>query len=393
MTIINTQTDSGDRRFVDSDLFKDVIGHFASGVTVITTRHEETNYGLTASAVTCLSIDPPMLLVCIYNKSGTSHAIANSKVFGVNILHEDQGDVAIKFAKPSTDKFEGVEFSYGELGEPLLKGVLANIECRLVEVATGGTHSVFLAEVQNAWAEEGTPLTYYRGKFGRFQASHDETIYRRIRRMVLEREFQVNQKINITELTHLLDAPRQSVYYGITRLEAEGLIDRKEDGDYSINPLDSKSLNEALDTRCALEIAAVERTVGQLSDAELIELRKRMKETQRKLDGNAVSIERYIEANTAFHDFIVALAKNATLLETYRHLTAEAIMTSALRVALEVKDEKAPEDLDRLTEDHSALTKAFEEGNIEEARRIVYRHTQEAKHLGRFLIDSAGGRI
>jgi 4-nitrophenol 2-monooxygenase / 4-nitrocatechol 4-monooxygenase, reductase component len=155
-------------RLVDRDVFRDVIGHFVTGVTVITTRHEGTDYGLTASAVSSLSLDPPMLLVCINRKSGTPHAISGAKVFAVNILREDQQAIAGQFATPHPEKFRGITVSYGELGIPLLADVLATIECRVVGEVTGGTHAVFLAEVQAAHANEGMPLTFFRGRMGRF---------------------------------------------------------------------------------------------------------------------------------------------------------------------------------------------------------------------------------
>src|SRR5260370_18808050 len=116
---------------MDSKAFRQVIGHCASGGTIITTREQATNYGLTASAVTSLTLEPPMLLVCINKNTGTQAAISRTRVFAVNILDEGQADLAYKFAKPQSDKFQAVEFSYGLFVEPLLAGALAHIECRV----------------------------------------------------------------------------------------------------------------------------------------------------------------------------------------------------------------------------------------------------------------------
>ena len=393
MNPTDIEQDSGDGRLVDRDLYRDVIGHFASGVTVITTRHNDANFGITASAVASLSLDPPMLLVCVNQKTGTRHAIAESRAFAVNILHEDQGELAARFARPDTDKYRGVKISYGELGEPLLEDVLAHLECRVAEEVTAGTHSVFLAEVQRAQAEEGTPLTYFRGQFGRFQEATDERIYRQVRRLVLERDFQAGQTLDVTDIAYQLDAPRQAVYYAMTKLEAEGLLSRDEKGSYVVSPLDSNTLNGALDTRCALEIGAAEQAVGRISDEEVAELRRRMEATLLPTEDRSVSAERYAETNTAFHEYTVALAKNHTLLDSYQRLTAEAVMSAALRASLEANDALASEQLDALAEDHVRLTEAFESGNLEEAKRVIRQHTEGAKQLGRYLIDSAGGRI
>ncbi|TCP29439.1 flavin reductase (DIM6/NTAB) family NADH-FMN oxidoreductase RutF [Scopulibacillus darangshiensis] len=383
---------SNGHRLVDSDLFRDVIGHFASGVTVITTRQNENNFGITASAVTSLSVDPPMLLVCANKKTGTCQAISASKTFGVNILHEDQGDLALQFAKPNTDKFKDTPISYGELGEPLLKDVLANLECRVVEEVTGGTHSVFLAEVQNARVEKGMPLTYFRGKFGHFKEANDERVYRQIRKLILTRDFKADQMLDLEELAYQLDVPRQAVYYAMTRLETEGLVNREEEDHYIVTPLDAGTLNDALDTRCALEVAAVEQTANRLSDKELTELQKRLQATLFQANENPKT-DLYIEANTAFHDYTVAVTKNPTLLDAYRRVTAEAVMSSALRAALEAGDEMAQKELALLARDHIALTEAFEAGDVKEAKQVILQHTANAKRLGRYLIDSAGGKI
>ncbi len=80
MDSIDAKHDSEGRKFVEQDAFRNAIGHFASGVTVITARHEDTDYGLTASAVSSLSLEPPMLLVCLNKNSRTNHAISTSKV-------------------------------------------------------------------------------------------------------------------------------------------------------------------------------------------------------------------------------------------------------------------------------------------------------------------------
>lgn len=156
------------RHYVDPEHFRRVMGCFASGVTVITTRDAGIDYGLTANAVSSLSLDPPMLLICVNKISNTHRAIARSGVFAVHILRENQSAVARQFARSHPDKFTGVPLSYGELGAPLLLNALATIECRVVEMVAGGTHTVFLAEVAAAQTTEGMPLAYFRGNIGRF---------------------------------------------------------------------------------------------------------------------------------------------------------------------------------------------------------------------------------
>lgn len=168
MSTISSE-DNQSIRLVSPELFRNVISHFASGVSIITVRENEIDYGITASAVSSVSLEPPMLLICANKNTGTCHAISSVGSFTVNILTENQGELAKQFARANSDKFKEVEMSHGELGNPVLKNTLAQLECRVVEEVTGGTHSVFLAEVQKAHALEGDPLVYFKGKFGQFK--------------------------------------------------------------------------------------------------------------------------------------------------------------------------------------------------------------------------------
>src|SRR3954469_12986975 len=110
-----------------------------------------------------------MLLICMNKQSSTGAAVAAAGRFAVNILSEDQPDEAVRFARKGDDKFDGVAISEGDLGVPLLANALATCECRTVEEVTGGTHTVFLAEVERASARPGAPLAYFRGQFGRLE--------------------------------------------------------------------------------------------------------------------------------------------------------------------------------------------------------------------------------
>lgn len=170
----------------DREHMRRAMGRFASGVTIITTRYEGSDYGLTASAVSALSLDPPMLLICVNTISNTQRAIKESGVFAVNILRETQIEVARHFATSRSNKFDEMRVSYGALGVPLLDGMLATLECRVTAAVPGGTHTVFLAEVHSAQAREGMPLTYFRGRMGRFTFASDDTEASLWRRMQWE---------------------------------------------------------------------------------------------------------------------------------------------------------------------------------------------------------------
>jgi flavin reductase (DIM6/NTAB) family NADH-FMN oxidoreductase RutF len=156
-------------RRLSSDEFRHVIGHFASGVTVVTTMLDETPYGTTASAVTSLSLEPPMVLIAMSKESTTGAAIAQHGSFAINILGEEHGELAVNFARKGGDKFADVELAGGAFTGPLLADALAHVECEVKEQVTAGTHIVFIAEALVASARPGAPLAYFRGKFGRLE--------------------------------------------------------------------------------------------------------------------------------------------------------------------------------------------------------------------------------
>jgi len=156
-------------RRLTPDEFREVISHFATGVTIVTAVHEGRSYGTTASAVTSLSLEPPMMLACMSKESATGRAMAAAGHFAVNILGENQAGLAERFARKGDEKFEGVAIVEGQWGEPLIEDALATLECRVVEQTVGGTHVVFFGEVESGSARAGAPLAYYRGQFGRLQ--------------------------------------------------------------------------------------------------------------------------------------------------------------------------------------------------------------------------------
>ena len=156
-------------RRLTPDEFRELIGHFATGVTIVTAVSDGRPFGTTASAVTSLSLEPPMLLICMNKESATGKAVAAAGRFAVNILGEQQVALAERFARKGGDKFEGVATTPGESGAPFIDDALATLECRVVEQTTGGTHVVFFGEVESGQARDGAPLAYYRGRFGTLQ--------------------------------------------------------------------------------------------------------------------------------------------------------------------------------------------------------------------------------
>jgi len=156
---------------VTSDQFRQVMGNFATGITVVTTRDRGGNpYGLTVNSFTSVSLDPILVLVCLDNRLSGLQAFKDSKHFGVSMLSDRQEDLSRMFAKKDSERPLNIYFE-GRLGLPLLKHSLAVMECETVEVYAGGDHQIFLGEVKSAEVlQPEAPLLYFRGKYDRLRS-------------------------------------------------------------------------------------------------------------------------------------------------------------------------------------------------------------------------------
>jgi flavin reductase (DIM6/NTAB) family NADH-FMN oxidoreductase RutF len=157
---------------IQPDDFRRILGHFAAGVTVITTCDGEARpTGLTANAFTSVSLEPPLVLVCVDHKSNSYPALLESGRFAVNILCREQEPISRRFASTLVDKFEAVPFRLSGLGLPLIDGALAHLECLTVNTHEAGDHTIFVGRVEQADSGEGDPLLYYRGRYNRLSDS------------------------------------------------------------------------------------------------------------------------------------------------------------------------------------------------------------------------------
>jgi flavin reductase (DIM6/NTAB) family NADH-FMN oxidoreductase RutF len=150
---------------IDDGHFRLALSHFASGVTVVTTAHDEQLYGMTVASFASLSLHPPLVLVCIERSVKTHDAIAAAGKYGVSILSSMQADISARFASRRDDKFDGVELIEGDLDVPLIAGALTAIECRLYDRLPGGDHTIFIGEVMKIHTTEGDPLLYFRSGY------------------------------------------------------------------------------------------------------------------------------------------------------------------------------------------------------------------------------------
>ena len=156
------------------DTFRSVLGSFATGVTVVTTRLGETVHGATMSAFASVSIDPPYVLICADHGSASRELIGKSGVFAVNILHEGQSGLSASLADKSTaeqasaHELDDVAHSPGVTGAPILDDRLAYADCRVVNAVEAGDHTIYVGLVEDAGVSPGErqPLVYFRGRYG-----------------------------------------------------------------------------------------------------------------------------------------------------------------------------------------------------------------------------------
>ncbi len=159
---------------IAAEQFKEACRCWTTGVTVVTARAEDRVHGLTVSAFTEVSLDPPLVLVCIDKAANTKPILDEGGVFAVNVLALGQEALSNKFASKQDEwrRFEGLEWETAKTGAPLLSGTVVGLDCRTVAAHDSGDHVIYVGEVE--WARvdpDQEPLLYSRGGYGAFQRS------------------------------------------------------------------------------------------------------------------------------------------------------------------------------------------------------------------------------
>lgn len=372
---------------LDPLVFRNVVGHFASGVTVITTTVDGELFGTTASAVSSLSMEPPMMLACLNRSSSTHDAVVKAGYFGINILAEEQGDLAMKFGRKGADKFDGVAVTVsGHGGVPMIDGALAQIVCRVEETPTGGTHTVFLGLVQEASAREGAaPLAYYRGTFGRLERVKELAAYDAVRDWVLHRRTPLGEALEPEFIAGEVRSDANNVHNALVKLSAESLVTRGEDGRFTPTPITEELINSVYDGRATIELGVLASHFGKLSAVDVDDLSGMAGQLGELRSRGADALDEFLKLNAKFHNRLVSVAGSTQLTDAYRRLGIGTVWREAL----------AGEDWARLM-DHShvvKLTDALRAGDAESAARAVREHTEFGKALAREVIAGNGGAV
>jgi flavin reductase (DIM6/NTAB) family NADH-FMN oxidoreductase RutF len=151
----------------DADQFRQLLGRFATGVTVVTTRSASgAPVGMTASSLASVSLDPPLVLVAVDRNNDMHDALKTSRHFAINILTADQEILSRRFASTDPNRFVGVGYREGRNGLPLLNDVVAHIECAVHAAVPGGDHTVYFGLVTGGEVTDARPLIYFRSGYG-----------------------------------------------------------------------------------------------------------------------------------------------------------------------------------------------------------------------------------
>jgi flavin reductase (DIM6/NTAB) family NADH-FMN oxidoreductase RutF len=153
---------------LDTAAFRRAMGQFATGITVVTGRDGEGRpFGLTVNSFTSLSLEPPLVLFCLANRSELNAPLGQTRRYGVSVLSEEQEEVSTRFATPGIDRFADTPVVEGELGVPLIPEALAWLECQVSDIHPGGDHSIYVGEVRRLEVEPGRPLLYHASGYRR----------------------------------------------------------------------------------------------------------------------------------------------------------------------------------------------------------------------------------
>ncbi len=155
--------------FFDSEKFKKALGLFATGVTIVTgVTPQGEPVGITANAFTSVSLEPPLVLVCLDNNTGCLEAFCEGEHFAISILDENQQALSKMFAGPQEHKFKDRTYETWDSDCPILSECLVNLECRRVNVFEAGDHVILLGRVEGIeYSNSGRPLLYYQSAYGR----------------------------------------------------------------------------------------------------------------------------------------------------------------------------------------------------------------------------------
>jgi flavin reductase (DIM6/NTAB) family NADH-FMN oxidoreductase RutF/DNA-binding GntR family transcriptional regulator len=307
--------------------FKRAVSFMTSAVTVITTANAGRDYGMTASSVTSLSADPPLMVACLRSDIPTARAVDQSGYYVVNILGEDQADLAYQFSRPGPDKFTGVATYRTEAGVAVLRDALVSIVCRVIARALGGTHTMFSGEVLALANKGGKPLAYFRGGFGHFTAAQDEQLYCTLKRRLLRGDLELGAAIDLEAVSAETNSDLNAVEKALGRLIGDDLVVRADSGEYRVRPFTAEMACEAFELREVLAREAIHVITAEPPSSLTGELEKALGHMAQEIRENTfLDFSRYVTANCQFYRTLIGGMNNAAAVRAFDSLNIAGIM-------------------------------------------------------------------
>lgn len=158
---------------VEPRQFRRAMGQFATGVAVVATNRDGEYHGMTVNSLTSVSLEPPLLLVCLTRDSRTASAVTEVGRFVVNLLSHKQMDLSNEFARAGGDRFVGLEVEEADDGMPVIPGTLGHVRCRVDDIIDGGDHIIVLGRVIACEVGPDDPLIFFKGRYARHVAFDD----------------------------------------------------------------------------------------------------------------------------------------------------------------------------------------------------------------------------
>ena len=169
-SMVSSKTSKMPTSSLSSSEFRKALGHFTTGVTVVTVEREPGKiHGMTANSFTSVSLDPKLVLVCVDHRANMYPLLQKKKQFGVSVLKQNQQAISEYFAKrehnAETEQRLGIHFRRTPSGAPVIDGTLLQMSCKVIASHVAGDHTIFIGEVEDAELHEGEPLLYFRGEY------------------------------------------------------------------------------------------------------------------------------------------------------------------------------------------------------------------------------------
>jgi DNA-binding GntR family transcriptional regulator len=294
-------------------------------------------------------------------------------MFTVNILADEQEDLAIGFASGDPDRrFDGVEVERGTSRLPWLRGALTHLDCTLSQEIEHATHTVLIGAVVAAETREGSPLAYTHGQFGRFQPIADDAAYQRVSRFVYAGGFTPGVPLVARELAQTFALSPAGAVRVLKRMVRDGFATRTATGDY-VAAATTTASRSSYDASLILHLGVLDSTIGRVNQEQLAEWRRIHNRAAGLYRGSqAPDLDGYLGAALQFHEYFIGLAGNPLLVEIYRRLRTADFVSGWMPAAWD--------EIDRGLAEHAALLDAYLRDDVHAARDALTRHHHWVSH-------------